>query len=51
MSHAVEAAQKIVNPGKGYVVDIDLSKFFDRVNQDRLISRLGKVIEERRAVW
>ena len=44
---AVEAAQRIVQSGKGYVVDIDLSKFFDRVNQDRLISRLGKVIEDK----
>lgn len=45
---AVEAAQKIVQSGKSYVVDIDLSKFFDRVNQDRLIGRLGKVIEDKR---
>jgi group II intron reverse transcriptase/maturase len=45
---AVETAQEIVNTGKGYVVDIDLSKFFDRVNQDRLISRLGKLIEDKR---
>lgn len=40
--HAVEAAQEIVIKGKEYVVDIDLSKFFDRVNQDRLIGRLRK---------
>jgi len=46
--HAVESAQKIVQSGKGFVVDIDLSKFFDRVNQDRLVSRLGKVIEDKR---
>ncbi len=45
---AVEAAQKIVQTGKGYVVDIDLSKFFDRVNQDRLINRLGRIIEDKR---
>lgn len=45
---AVEAAQKIVQSGKGFVVDIDLSKFFDRVNQDRLISRLGSIIEDKR---
>jgi RNA-directed DNA polymerase len=45
---AVEAAQKIVQGGKGYVVDIDLSKFFDRVNQDRLIARLGSIIEDKR---
>lgn len=45
---AVESAQKIVQSGKGYVVDIDLSKFFDRVNQDRLLGRLGKIIEDKR---
>ena len=45
---AIEAAQKIVQSGKDFVVDIDLSKFFDRVNQDRLISRLGRIIEDKR---
>ena len=34
---AVEAAKRIIRSGKDYVVDIDLSKFFDRVNHDRLI--------------
>lgn len=47
-TQAVEAAQKIVQSGKGFVVDIDLSKFFDKVNQDRLIGRLGKEIEDKR---
>lgn len=45
---AVIAAQKIVQSGKRYVVDIDLSKFFDKIHQDRLIGRLGKVIEDKR---
>jgi RNA-directed DNA polymerase len=45
---AIEAAQKIVQSGKRYVVDIDLSKFFDRVGQDRLIKRLSCVIEDKR---
>ena len=30
-AQAVESAQKIVQSGKGFVVDIDLSKFFDKV--------------------
>ena len=30
------------------MVDIDLSKFFDRVNHDRLISRLGIMIPDKR---
>jgi len=45
---AVEAAQKIVKTGKEYVVDIDLSKFFDRVHHDRLISRLSQHISDKR---
>ena len=45
---AVQAAQSIVKTGKEYVVDIDLSKFFDRVNHDRLISRLSKFIPDKR---
>jgi group II intron reverse transcriptase/maturase len=45
---AVVAAQKIVQSGKRYVVDIDLSQFFDRVNQDRLLGRLSKMIEDKR---
>lgn len=45
---AVEAAQKIIKTGKVYTVDIDLSKFFDRINHDRLISRLGLFIKDKR---
>ncbi|QTA79365.1 Group II intron-encoded protein [Desulfonema limicola] len=45
---AVEAAQKIVKTGKEYVVDIDLSKFFDRVHHDRLITQLSKHIPDKR---
>ena len=37
---AIEKAQSMVQSGKEYVVDIDLSKFFDRVNHDKLIERL-----------
>lgn len=44
----VEAAQKIVRSGKAFVVDIDLSKFFDRVCHDRLLSRLSKVVVDKR---
>lgn len=47
---AVEAAQKIVQSGKEYVVDIDLSKFFDRVNHDRLVYRLGLEIADKRVL-
>lgn len=47
---AVEAAQKIVSSGKEFVVDIDLSKFFDRVQHDRLIYRLGLEVSDKRVL-
>ena len=37
---AVEAAQRHIASGCSWVVDIDLEKFFDRVNHDRLMSRI-----------
>lgn len=45
---AVEAAREIVAGGKPYVVDIDLSKFFDRIHHDRLISRLSEQVADKR---
>ena len=45
---AVESARDIVRSGKEYVVDIDLSKFFDRVHHDRLIARLASFIPDKR---
>jgi len=45
---AVEAARKIVAGGKPYVVDIDLSKFFDRIHHDRLIARMSQQVADKR---
>ncbi len=45
---AVEAAREIVAGGKPYVVDIDLSKFFDRIHHDRLIARLSRHVADKR---
>jgi RNA-directed DNA polymerase len=47
-NQAVEAAQRIVRKGKGYVVDIDLAKFFDRIHHDKLIGRLSHQIADKR---
>ena len=48
--NAVEAAREIVRSGKEYVVDIDLSKFFDRINHDRLIYRLAEHVKDKRVL-
>jgi group II intron reverse transcriptase/maturase len=45
---AVRAAQKYIQEGRSWVVDIDLEKFFDRVNHDLLMGRLAKRIEDKR---
>ena len=47
---AVLQAQKIVQSGKEFIVDIDLSKFFDRINHDKLIHRLGQDIKDKRVL-
>lgn len=43
---AVLAAQQYVQEGRRIVVDVDLSKFFDRVNHDILIDRLRKRVND-----
>lgn len=45
---AVQAACEIVKSGKPMIVDIDLSKFFDRIQHDRLISTLRQTIKDKR---
>jgi group II intron reverse transcriptase/maturase len=43
---AILAAQGYVQSGRKIVVDVDLEKFFDRVNHDILIDRLRKRIDD-----
>jgi len=43
---AVKAARAYVQAGKRVVVDVDLAKFFDRVNHDILIDRLKRRIDD-----
>jgi group II intron reverse transcriptase/maturase len=47
---AVLRAQAYVQEGRSFVVDIDLEKFFDRVNHDVLMGRLAKRITDRRVL-
>ena len=48
---AVRTAQGYIESGKKWVVDMDLEKFFDTVNHDRLMSRLKLDIEDKRVLW
>jgi len=47
---AVRAAQDHVRAGKQWVVDIDITQFFDRVNHDILMNRIGQVIRDKRVL-
>ena len=44
---AVREAQRYVQGGKRWVVDVDVEKFFDRVNHDVLMGRLARRIGDR----
>jgi len=44
---AVRSVQKGIKEGYGYAVDIDLSKFFDKVDHDLLMNRLGKWVTDK----
>jgi group II intron reverse transcriptase/maturase len=47
---AVRAAQSYVQAGKDWVVDMDITKFFDRVNHDLLMNRIGQTIRDQRVL-
>ena len=47
---AIRKAQSYIKDGGRWVVDLDLEKFFDRVNHDRLMSRLSSRIRDKRAL-
>ena len=45
---AVARAQQYIAEGFTYVVDLDLEKFFDRVNHDKLMGQIAKRVEDKR---
>ena len=47
---AVLAAQQYAQEGKDWVVDIDITKFFDHVNHDILMGRIGTTIRDKRVL-
>ena len=44
---AIREARRLVQEGRRWVVDVDLEKFFDRVNHDVLMGRLDKRISDK----
>src|SRR5712692_4333784 len=46
--HAVAQAQQYIAEGFGWVVDLDLEKFFDRVNHDKLMGRVAQRVDDKR---
>src|ERR1700740_3056757 len=47
---AVQAARSYVAEGKRWVVDVDLEKFFDRVNHDVLMARVARQVKDKRVL-
>ena len=47
---AVLQAQRYIREGYRWVVDIDLEKFFDRVNHDMLMARVARKVKDKRVL-
>ncbi len=47
---AVQQSQEYIREGYDWVVDIDLEKFFDRVNHDMLMARVVRVVKDKRVL-
>ena len=47
---AVRVAKNYIESGKRWVVDIDLERFFDTVNHDRLMARVKDVVKDKRVL-
>lgn len=47
---AVKAAQRYAQEGKDWVVDIDITQFFDHVSHDILMGRIGPTIRDKRVL-
>src|SRR2546422_2418597 len=45
---AVRAARAHIQDGYGWVVDLDIARFFDRVNHDALMGRVAKRVSDKR---
>jgi group II intron reverse transcriptase/maturase len=48
--NAVQCARAFIEAGNDWVVDIDLEKFFDRVNHDKLTARVWRRVKDKRVL-
>lgn len=48
--HAMKAAQAFAKEGYTHVVDMDITKFFDKVNHDILMQKIGSVVRDKRVL-
>jgi RNA-directed DNA polymerase len=49
-SMAIQKAKEYINQGNKWVVDMDLEKFFDKVNHDILMERLSRKVKDKRVL-
>jgi RNA-directed DNA polymerase len=47
---AIQQAQTYIAEGNEWCVDIDIEKFFDRVNHDMLMARVARVVKDKRVL-
>lgn len=47
---AVRKAREFIKEGYGFVVDLDLEKFFDRVNHDRLMLKISERVKDKKVL-
>ena len=47
---AIEKARQYINEGYTWVVDIDLEKYFDTVNHDKLMALVAREVKDKRVL-
>ena len=47
---AIRKARQYMNEGYTWIVDIDLEKYFDTVNHDKLMSLVAREVEDKRVL-
>ena len=47
---AVKVAQRHLREGRRWVVDVDITRFFDRVNHDKLMARVARRVKDKRVL-